>query len=134
MSIFLDQQSKALYGFLLLYVHVWGLLKYRCRAFASITYSLFQKQRGLKLVFLPRFLHDFWRKIFLMLYSINWPNLIVWLPLFFKILSNICIVTVSFPGCYYVINSEISLLIKLFSTWLEKSGQNCKYLQNEKSF
>ena len=28
---------------------------------------------------LNHFLHDFWGKIFLTLYSINWPNIIVWL-------------------------------------------------------
>ena len=30
-----------------------------------------------KLIFLPHFLHNFWRKIFLLLYSVNWPNFIV---------------------------------------------------------
>ena len=36
---------------------------------------------------LPHYLHDFWRKIFYFLYSINWPNVIVWLPLFCEIIS-----------------------------------------------
>ena len=35
-------------------------------------------------IFLPYFLHNFWRKIFL-LYSINWPNFIDWLPLLCEI-------------------------------------------------
>ena len=35
-------------------------------------------KRGLELVFPPHFLRDFWREIFLTLYSINWPNLIDW--------------------------------------------------------
>ena len=36
--------------------------------------------------------HDFWRKIFLLLYSINWLNFIVWLPLLCEILGNMCII------------------------------------------
>ena len=35
--------------------------------------------------------HDFFKKLFLMLHSINWPNFIVWLPLLFEILGNMCI-------------------------------------------
>ena len=34
------------------------------------------------------FRHNIWRKIFLLLYSINWPNFTVWLPLLRKILDN----------------------------------------------
>ena len=30
--------------------------------------------------FLSYFLDEFWRKMFLLLYSINWPYVIVWLP------------------------------------------------------
>ena len=45
------------------------------------SYKMFKKtKRGLKLVSLPHFLHGFWRKIFVLLCSITWPNLIVWLP------------------------------------------------------
>ena len=36
----------------------------------------------------------FWGKIFLFLYSITWPNFIVWLPLLRETLSNMCNVTV----------------------------------------
>ena len=39
-----------------------------------------KKQRGLELISLPHFLHDFWAKIFVALYSINWPNLIDFMP------------------------------------------------------
>ena len=34
-----------------------------------------------------------------MLYSVNWPNFIVWLPLLFKIPGNMFIVIVSIPVC-----------------------------------
>ena len=80
---------------------IWGLLKYRktrpqTTCFYLITYiKLFYKAKsGLELVCLPvSFLHDFWRKIFHLLYSINSPNLIVLLPLIHDILSNVCIVS-----------------------------------------
>ena len=32
-------------------------------------------KRGLELASLPHFLFDFWRKIFILLYSINWPTI-----------------------------------------------------------
>ena len=48
------------------------------------------KKRGLELVSLPHFLHNFCRKKFL-LYSFTWPNFNAWLPLLHEILSNICI-------------------------------------------
>ena len=36
----------------------------------------------------PHFTYDFQQKIFLKLYSINWPNFIVWLHLLIEILGN----------------------------------------------
>ena len=55
-------------------------------------------------------MHNFWRKIFLLLYFINWQNLIVWSSLLCGILGNICIVIVCKPGCY-VINFEVNLIL-----------------------
>ena len=49
---------------------------------------------GLELVSLPYFLQIFWRKIFLLLYLINWPNFMFWLLLIRKILGNIYIAIV----------------------------------------
>ena len=49
----------------------------------------------------------FLTKIFLMLYSINWPNLIFWFPLLLEILGNMCIAIVHWPGCdvtHFLIN------------------------------
>ena len=80
--------------------------------------KLFKKtKRGLELVSLSHFLHNFWIKVFLLLYSINWPNFIVWLPSLLGMLDNICIVIIRDPDCD-VINFEINLsfLIKPFST------------------
>ena len=42
------------------------------------------------------FVYNFSTKMFLMLYSINWPDFIVLLCLLFKILCNMCIAIVSF--------------------------------------
>ena len=57
--------------------------------------KLFQKaKRGLDLVLFPHFLHDFWRKIFLLLYSITWPNFNVCLALLREIFGNMCILIV----------------------------------------
>ena len=46
---------------------------------------------GLGIVSSAHFVYDFSPKMFLMLYSINWPNGIAWLPLLLEILSNMCI-------------------------------------------
>ena len=69
------------------------------------------------------------------LYSINWPNFIVWLSLLFEILGNMCITIVSFSGCD-VRNFEINLifLIKLLFYMTKNLRQKFKYLENEKSF
>ena len=73
--------------------------------------------------------------MFLMLYSIDWPNFIVWLPLLLEILGNICIAIVCFPGCD-VINFEISLifLIKPFFYMTKYSRQNLNILKTKKAF
>ena len=54
-----------------------------------LTWSFFlKKEGGLGLVSLSHFLHDFWRKIFLTLYAIKWPDLIAWVPLLLEIMGN----------------------------------------------
>ena len=47
--------------------------------------------KGLGIVSLAYFVYDFSTKMFLTLYSIDWPNSIAWLPLLLKILGNMCI-------------------------------------------
>ena len=54
-------------------------------------------EKGLGIVSVPYFVYDFARKIFLMFYSIDWPNFIAWLPLLPlhpEILVNMCIAIV----------------------------------------
>ena len=71
------------------------ILKLSCRSLAFTSYKAFLKtKRGLELVSLANFMHDFWSKMFILLYSIAWPNFIVWLRLLREILSNIYIVNV----------------------------------------
>ena len=54
-----------------------NILKLNCKPLAFTSYKAFLKtKRGMGLVFFPHFLHDFWRKIFFLLYSVIWPNLI----------------------------------------------------------
>ena len=65
--------------------------------------------KGLGIVSPAHFVYDFSTKMFLMLYSINWPNFIVWLPLLLEILSNMCIAIICYPGCD-VIDFEINLI------------------------
>ena len=92
-------------------------------------------EKGLGIVSLPHFVYDFSRKMFLVLYSINWPNFIVKLSLLLDILINMCIAVVCFPGCD-IINFEINIifLIKPLFYMTKRPRQKFKYLKNKKSF
>ena len=73
--------------------------------------------KGLGIVSPAHFMYDFSTKMFLMLYSINWPNLIAWLPLLLEILGNMWIAIVCYPGCD-VINFETNLIFLIESFFL----------------
>ena len=75
------------------------------------------------------------QKMLLMLYSINWPNVIIWLSLLLEILSNMWIAIDCWPGCD-IIDFEISpiFITKPFLYITKKSRQKFKYLEKEKSF
>ena len=92
------------------------------------------KKRAVELVYLPYCQHDFWKKIFITLYSINWPNFIIWLPLL-EILDNICILTICSP-VDAVINFESSpnSLTKPFSYIIDKVGKNVNILRTKRAF
>ena len=51
-------------------------------------------EEGLGIVSPPHFVFNLPRKKFLMLYSSNWPNNIVWLLLLSAILGNMCFVNI----------------------------------------
>ena len=91
--------------------------------------------KGLGIVSPSHFVYNFSTKMYLVLYSINWPNFIVWLPLRLEILVNICIAIVCYPGSD-VLNFKINLifLIKPFLYVTKISRQKLQYLENEKSF
>ena len=125
---------------ILLYIQVkvyQNILKLTCWPLVFALYiKLFQKRkRGLELVSLPYFLHDFRGKIFLTLYFINWPNFIGWFPLLLEILFNMCILII-YCSLFDVMNFEMHLTfaIKPFFYITKKSGQKCKYLKNQKNF
>ena len=101
-----------------------------------LIYSFFKKiKRDQELVSLPHFLHNIWRKMFLMLYFINWQNFIYWLPFLLEILGNLSVIIIFCPACD-VINIEInhSFLVKSFFYITKMSKQRYKYLKNQKSF
>ena len=51
-----------------------------------------------------------------MLYFINRPNFMVWLPLLLEILDNVYIAIIYFPGCN-LINFEIKLIFLTNLFW-----------------
>ena len=92
-------------------------------------------EKGLGIVSPAHFVHDLSRKMFLMLYSIRWPNFFAWLFLLVEILVNMWTGIVCYPG-RDVTNFEIKLifLIKSFLLMTKKSKQKFKSFENEKSF
>ena len=91
-------------------------------------------EKGLGLVSPTHFVYDFSRKLFPTLYSINWPNFIVWLLLLLEILGNMCIGIVCFPGCNVMkFETKLIFLIKPFFYMNKKSALKFNYLENEKS-
>ena len=50
--------------------------------------------KSLGIVSREHFAYNFPTEMFLMLYSINWPNFIAWLPLLLDLLGNMCIAIV----------------------------------------
>ena len=98
LSICLDQEPKVSYSLFLFYAKPEAIetcWNYAADYLHLPHFKLFQNTKsGLELGSLPYFLHNFWSKIFLLIYSINWPSFIVWLSLLREILSNTCIAIV----------------------------------------
>ena len=97
-------------------------------------YSIFIFYQSSRVASPPHFVCRFPTKIFLILYSINWLNFIVWLPLLLVILCNMYIVIISLV-CD-VINFEINHIfhIKQFFPISKRSRQKRNYLKNAKTF
>ena len=99
------------------------------------TFNFDFSEEGLGLVSLPCFEYDFSIKIFLMLYFVNWPNLIAWLHFLLEILDNMRITTVCFSGCN-VINLGVSIifLVKLFFYMTKSQDKNLRILRTKRAF
>ena len=100
-------------------------LGYRSRKMLIFDFS----EKGMRIVCPPHLVHDFSRKMFLMLYFT------VWLPFFLEKLGKIYIAIVCFRGCG-IPNFRINLifLINLFFYTIKESGQTFTYLENKESF
>ena len=105
--------------------------------FAFILYKalLKSKKRSRNSLPAPFFAWFLKKNISHVIYSINWTNVISWLPLLLEILSNMCIVIICCPVCD-VINFGITFHLRTKPLFYitTKSRQKCKYLKNEKSF
>ena len=85
------------------------------------------------------FVNDLSRKVFLVLYSSNWPDFIVWLPLPLEILGNICTEIICLENCdvkIFQINFffQTMKINNPFVFMTKKSRKKFKYLEYEKSF
>ena len=110
----------------------WGLLKLSCRPLAFRGLELVWRGlkrseeevvwRGLELVSLPYFLHNFWGKIFILIYSINWSSFIVWLSLLREILGNMCMSLNTICDSLFVTYLKRQYLTKVGKMMLYISG------------
>ena len=131
---FLWINSLNVYTFFFYCMTNWGLSKYIETKLQAACYYLtfikssYKTRRGLKLVSLPQFLDDFWRKIFLLLYSISWQNFIFCLALLRGILGIMCITIIHLPVC------DVISFSSLYFYMAKNSRQKFKYLKNKKYF
>ena len=99
--IFMDKQFEFSYSLLLLYVQVkdyQNILKLRHQSLAFISNKAFVKpRRRSRTNIYALFSVRFWRKIFLTLYSINWPNIVASLLLYFDISHGVFMVILCYP-------------------------------------
>ena len=88
-----------------------------------LMHSFLRKLKRSGTVSLPHFLHDFWRKIFFMLYFTNWLNLIPFTA--WNIVQHVYYTYLLLClWCHKFWNYNLSLLIKLFSTELKSQDKN----------
>ena len=83
----------------------------------------------------PHFVYSFLRKMFPMLHSIKWQNLIFWLALLIEILGNVCIAVICFLGCD-AIDFKINLifLVKPLLYMTKKSRKIWNILGTKRAF
>ena len=90
--------------------------------------------KGLAIVSPLHFVYDFSRKMFLMLYSINWPNFIIWLLLLLETLANMCIIIACDVLTSQFFEISLMFLTKPFCYITRISRQKSKYLHNQEEF
>ena len=126
----LDQLSNLLYSLFLLYAKFRAIKIYWSKAADRLLLphiKLFQKTKKRPETSLSA-------SVFLLLYSVNWPNLIVWLPLLCEILDSMSIVILCFPG-YDVTNFNLIFLFKPFFFQILISWERKELLRwNKKQF
>ena len=83
--------------------------------------------KGLGIVSPAHFVDDFSKKMFLMLYSINSPNFIAWLPLLLEVLDDMRITTVFYLSCD-IMDFEINLIFLIESFFLHDQKVMTKIL------
>ena len=117
-----------------------NILKLNCGPLAFISYKAFIENKNRSRTRLPDSFSAWFLKknIYLVIYSITWPNFIVSLPLLREIKGIMCIAIVCSPVCD-VLNFEINFLINLsnqtvFSTWPKSQDKNLNILRKEKAF
>ena len=119
-----------------------NIMKISCRSFAFTSYleiylAYFRKQKEFwNYLSLPHFAHIFWRKIFFLLCSINWPNLIVWLPLLCEILGYMynCNCFLTRLGHHEFWNSSYLSNQLVFSVWSRSYGRKFNILKMGRPF
>ena len=121
LSISLDQLFQHLYSLFSFYVQVksyQNLLKLRSCLLGSISYKRFLKIKKRSETSLPAsFSVCILKRNISHVYSINWPNFIVWLLLLFETLDNVCIVIVCFPVCdVKILKLTLAVLSSRFPT------------------
>ena len=113
-----------------------NILKLRCWPLAFKLYKAFLKIKKVSATRFPvSFAAYFLEKIFLPLYSINWPNFIARLLLLLELLGNMCIVIIYCSTCD-VINLEINLnvLIKRFFYRIKSKDKNVNISKTKRAF
>ena len=89
------------------------LLSFDIFRLPSTLYTIKTNYIKLSSTYRPYVVYDFSREMFSMLYSINWPNFIIWFPLANpRKLVNMCIAIIYFPGCD-VIKFKINLSFQI---------------------
>ena len=83
-------------------------------------------EKSLGIVSPAHFVHDFSREMFLMLYSFNCPDFIIWLSSLLDISRNMCIAI--------LFEIKLIFLIKPFFCMTKKTRQKFKCLEIEKRF